>query len=125
MVRDSAQNLPLSVDRTKRVLLEVLGDYPSSERVSSKMKLLLEEKGFQVELYEKEDFQKGVEVPVVFVSVANPYHLLDVPMIDTYINCYSNTDYILEALVEKLIGKSEFKGISPVDPYGGRDDLKG
>lgn len=172
LVRDSAQNLPLSVDRTKRVLLEVLGDYPSSERVSSKMKLLLEEKGFQVELYEKEDFQKGVdnvssfiekydlviyvgnienasnqtttrldwytfwgqgnnvpwfvkEVPVVFVSVANPYHLLDVPMIDTYINCYSNTDYILEALVEKLIGKSEFKGISPVDPYGGRDDLKG
>ena len=63
------------------------------------------------------------EVPTIFVSVANPYHLLDVPMIQTYINCYSNNDYVLEAVVGKLTGKTPFRGISPVDPFCGRKEL--
>ncbi len=57
------------------------------------------------------------EIPTVFVSVASPYHLFDVPMVKTYINAYSSNKYVVNAIVEKITGKSEFKGISPVDPF--------
>ena len=64
------------------------------------------------------------EVPTVFASLANPYHLVDVPMISTYINCYSNNDDTLDALVEKLMGRDAFRGVSPTDPFCGKDYLK-
>jgi beta-N-acetylhexosaminidase len=64
------------------------------------------------------------EKPTVFVSLANPYHLVDVPMIRTYINCYSNNDSVLEMLVEKLMGRSAFKGVSPVDPFCRKEYLR-
>ena len=57
------------------------------------------------------------EIPTVFVSVENPYHLQDVPRVKTYINGYTSSDYVVEALVDKLLGKSSFKGTSPVDPF--------
>ncbi len=58
----------------------------------------------------------------IFVSFANPYHLQDVPRIKTYINCYNNSRVTIETLVEKLLGRSEFTGSSPVDPYCGLVD---
>ncbi len=61
---------------------------------------------------------------VLFISLANPYHLIDVPMIKTYINCYSNSDTILRHTVEKLMGRSPFQGVSPVDPFCGKEYLK-
>ena len=64
------------------------------------------------------------EVPVVYISMANPYSLVDIPQIQTYINCYSNNDYVIDACVEKLMGRSEFKGKSPVDPFCGKEYLK-
>lgn len=64
------------------------------------------------------------EVPTVFISLQNPYHLLDVPMIQTYINCYSNHNDIIDAVIDKINGKSEFKGISPIDPFCGKEYLK-
>lgn len=171
LVKDTQNILPISSENTKRILLEVLGEFPSNKRVVHKVQEKLEKAGFEVFLYEKEDFDKGVdnvssfkekydlviylgnventsnqttnrlnwytfwgqgnnvpwfvhEVPTVFISVANPYHLLDVPMVQTYINCYSNNDFVLEAVVEKMLGKSSFKGISPVDPYCGRKELE-
>lgn len=57
------------------------------------------------------------ELPTVFVSVGNPYHLFDVPMVPAYINGYCHSPYVIEAIVDKLMGRSEFKGISPVDPF--------
>ena len=63
-------------------------------------------------------------VPTVFISMENPYHLLDVPMVKTYINTYSNTRDNVDALVEKLMGRSEFKGKSPVDPFCNRWDTR-
>jgi beta-N-acetylhexosaminidase len=63
-------------------------------------------------------------VPTIFVSLENPYHLLDVPRIKTFINTYGSTDVILDALIDKLLGKSEFKGVSPVDPFCGKWDTK-
>ncbi|PTQ85421.1 beta-N-acetylhexosaminidase [Trichococcus patagoniensis] len=59
------------------------------------------------------------DVPTLFVSLANPYHLFDAPMVKTYINGYSANDTVSEVLVEKLIGKSAFQGKSPVDPFCG------
>ena len=64
------------------------------------------------------------DVPTVFISVENPYHLLDVPRIKTFINGYSSTDETLNAIVEKLCGRSEFKGTNPIDPFCGKWDTR-
>lgn len=64
------------------------------------------------------------ELPLVVVSTANPYHLLDIPMAHTYINAYSNNPATIDALFDKLMGRSSFKGISPVDPFCGREDCR-
>lgn len=170
LVKDRDRLLPVTPQKYPRVLLEVLGDFPSNERVTAKTEEVLSQKGFQVTVYTREDFGVGVdnvkqfrekydmviyignvenasnrttnrinwytfwgqgnnvpwfakEVPVLFISVANPYHLLDVPMIGTYINCYSNNDYVLEAAVCKITGESPFYGKNPVDPFCGRKEL--
>lgn len=62
------------------------------------------------------------DVPTIFISVENPYHLLDIPRVRTFINTYNSGDAALEMLVEKLMGRSEFKGKSPVDPFCGKWD---
>ena len=171
LVKDTRHNLPLSPDKTPRLLLEVLGGCPSEARIAASMKSRLEREGFQVTVYEPESFETldsrvGVfhsrydavlylgnvenasnkttnrinwftiwgagnnvpwmarEVPVVFASLANPYHLVDVPMISTYINCYSNNEETLDALTEKLMGRDSFRGTSPVDPFCGKEWLK-
>ena len=63
-------------------------------------------------------------VPTLFISLQNPYHLLDVPMIKTYINAYSNHDEMIDTVVEKLLGRSPFTGVSPVDPFCGKEYLR-
>ncbi|QEH08107.1 beta-hexosaminidase [Histophilus somni] len=62
------------------------------------------------------------EVPTIFVSVQCPFHLVDVPQVKTYINAYDGKEPTIELLVEKLMGNSEFKGISPVDAFCGYKD---
>ena len=64
------------------------------------------------------------DIPTLFVSVDNPYHLQDVPMVKTFVNGYTSSEYVVEAVVEKLLGKSEFKGINPVDPFCGLWDAR-
>ncbi|MBM7655535.1 glycoside hydrolase family 3 protein [Neobacillus cucumis] len=64
------------------------------------------------------------DIPTLFISVANPYHLQDVPMVKTYINAYSSNSFVVEAIVDKILGKSEFKGKSPVDPFCGKWDTR-
>ncbi len=58
-------------------------------------------------------------IPTVFVSLENPYHLLDVPRVKTYINAYSPTDLTIQKVADKLLGRSKFKGTNPVDPFCG------
>jgi beta-N-acetylhexosaminidase len=171
LVKDTQGLLPISPDRHKKVLLQILGDFKSNDRVVGKVTELLTKEGFEVIPYIPEDFTMPIdnvadikrkydlvlyianvenasnktvsrinwytffgmgnnlpwfveEVPTLFVSVANPYHLLDVPMIKTVVNCYSNHDIMLETVVEKLLGKSDWKGTSPVDPFCGKEYLK-
>lgn len=64
------------------------------------------------------------DLPTVFISLSNPYHLADVPMVSTYINAYSSSEYVVEALVHKLMGRSAFVGKSPVDPFCGLMDAR-
>ncbi|HFM7441346.1 TPA: beta-hexosaminidase, partial [Enterococcus faecium] len=62
------------------------------------------------------------EIPTIFVSVQCPFHLADVPQVKTYINTYDGKQETLEILVDKLMGLSEFKGVSPIDAYCGLKD---
>lgn len=64
------------------------------------------------------------DIPTIFISLENPYHLLDVPRVKTYINTYSNNNSSIKALVEKLMGRSEFVGKSPVDAFCGKWDAR-
>ncbi|MDE7436463.1 MAG: glycoside hydrolase family 3 protein [Lachnospiraceae bacterium] len=170
LVKDTQQLLPISPERHKRVLLEILGDFPSNEHVLTYFKEKLEAEGFAVTVYEKENFETFKpdtrtfnasydlviylgnvenasnkttnrinwytfwgngnnvpwfveEKPVMFISLANPYHLVDVPMIKTYINGYSNSDYVLDQTIEKIMGRSPFKGVNPIDPFCGKEYL--
>ena len=63
-------------------------------------------------------------IPTIFISLENPYHLLDAPRVKTYINTYCSSDIVLDSLVDKLLGKSEFKGVSPVDAFCGKWDTR-
>ncbi len=62
------------------------------------------------------------EVPTIGISVAHPFHLIDLAMVPTYINTYNESEEALKQTVEKIMGKSEFKGVSPVDAYCGMWD---
>lgn len=174
LVKDTAGLLPVNPGKHRRVLLEMMGDFPSNEQVQELFCELLAGEGFEVTVYEKEQLglygvafdtveqfrqkydlvlyignietasNKTVsrlnwhtlfglgnnmpwfvrEVPTVFVSVGNPYHLLDVPMVPTYVNGYCNSEYVIRAIVDKMLGRSEFRGKSPVDAFCGRWDTR-
>ncbi|MDQ0222127.1 hypothetical protein J2S23_000678 [Streptococcus moroccensis] len=50
------------------------------------------------------------------------FALADMPQVGTYINAYDGMPNTLEALVKKLAGESEFKGVSSVDAFCGLID---
>ena len=64
------------------------------------------------------------EVPTALISLGNPYHIFDMPMVETVINAYNNYDHFIEASIEKLVGESPFTGISPVNPFCSNDILE-
>lgn len=59
------------------------------------------------------------DIPAIFISFSNPYHLVDVPMMQAYINAYSSNIATVHAVIEKLLGRSAFVGRSPIDPSAG------
>jgi len=173
LVKDTVNLLPISPEKHKRVLFELLGDFPSNDRVKAQFMERLQKEGFEVKEYVPETFANifdenvveefkakydlvlyvgnienasnktvarinwhtlfgagnnlpwfAKEVPTLFISVGNPYHLLDVPMIHTYVNGYCHSPYVIDAVMDKVLGRSEFKGVSPVDPFCGLWDTK-
>ena len=52
----------------------------------------------------------ATEVPTVFVSLSLPNHLIDVPMVKTVIHAYAPSREVIRATVEKIQGKSPFRG---------------
>lgn len=164
LVKDTQNMLPLSVEKHKRVLLQLLGSFDSNERVLEKVKAELEKREFEITVYEPEInfFDLGTvtsfsndydavlyvaniqnasnqtvtrvhwhtlfglgnnlpwftkEVPTMLLSFGNPYHLYDLPMVDTVINAYCNYDHFIEMAIKKVTGESSFKGVSPVNPF--------
>ena len=164
LVKDTQNMLPLSVEKHKRVLLQLLGSFNSNERVLEKVKAELEKQDFEITVYEPEInfFDLGTvtsfsndydavlyvaniqnasnqtvtrvhwhtlfglgnnlpwftkEVPTMLLSFGNPYHLYDLPMVDTVINAYCNYDHFIEMAIKKVTGESSFKGVSPVNPF--------
>ena len=59
-------------------------------------------------------------IPTVFISLENPYHMIDVPHVRTFINCYSGSEEVIGALIEKLAGRDGFFGVSPSYVFVGR-----
>lgn len=66
-----------------------------------------------------ESAQHVMDIPTMFVSLGDPFHFVDMPMIRTFINCYNHSEATLDMLMKKITGRSSFKGISPVDPFCG------
>ena len=64
------------------------------------------------------------EVPTVCVSLGYTNHLFDVPMMKTYINAYADTREYIRAVIEKITGQSEFKGIFNETVWCGRWDTR-
>ncbi len=64
------------------------------------------------------------DIPTIFISFANPYHLIDVPRIRTYINAYKFKQVNVDAVIDKMLGRSEFKGKDPVDSFVGMWDTR-
>lgn len=64
------------------------------------------------------------EEKTAFISLANPYHLQDVPRVRTYINAYTATALTVRLSIEKLLGKSRFCGVSPTDAFCGLADTR-
>lgn len=63
------------------------------------------------------------EIPTIMVSVNHPFHLVDVPQVQTYINAYDDKPFNLEILMDKLQeGPEAFKGVDPVDSFCGKED---
>ena len=48
----------------------------------------------------------------------------DVPRVKTYINAYSCHRDTVRAVMDKLLGRSPFTGVSPVDPFCGLPDTR-
>ena len=64
------------------------------------------------------------EVPTVFVSLNYTNHLLDVPMAKTFINAYAPTREVIRQTIEKVAGKSEFRGTCDDNVFCGRWDTR-
>lgn len=62
------------------------------------------------------------EVPTVFVSVAAPYHLADVPQVKTFVNAYDSQPHTVKAVLDKLEGRSAFQGTPSTDVFCGLPD---
>lgn len=172
LVKDEENNLPLSVEKHKNIMLYIMGDredFYGNKKVGDLFQTAMEKEGFQIERFDysvhfpsssattKEFLNKydaaiyvlseGTssnqttvrliwnlplandapwfvnDIPTVAVSFANPYHLRDIPEIKTYINAYTTSEYNVEAVVDKLLGRSRFTGINPVDTTCGYFEL--
>lgn len=62
------------------------------------------------------------ELPTIFVSVACPYQLADVPQVKTFVNAYDSQPHTVEAVLDKLEGKRDFRGTPSTDVFCGLPD---
>lgn len=63
------------------------------------------------------------EEKTIAISLANPYHLQDIPRVQAYINTYTATKINLELALRK-IASGDYTGHSPVDAFCGLYDTR-
>lgn len=175
LVKEEPGVLPISPERTKRVLLYPIESdqgfmYSVAGGVCDSFVKMLEKEGFDVTVYKPMPGTEGMltsqaefldsydlmlylgnmatksnqtvvriewaqpmganvpvfmhDIPTIFISVENPYHLLDIPRVRTYINAYHSNQASLEAVMNKLMGRTKFEGKSPVDAFCGKWDTR-
>lgn len=64
------------------------------------------------------------ELPTIGVSLNFTNHLIDVPQIHTFINAYGSSRENISSAIEKICGKSEFKGTPSETVFCGRWDTR-
>jgi beta-N-acetylhexosaminidase len=64
------------------------------------------------------------EVPTALISFGYPYYLYDAPRLPCVINAYATMDTMQRATLDCLLGRAEFQGTNPVDPFCGQPDAR-
>lgn len=64
------------------------------------------------------------EVPTVAVSLNYTNHLIDIPQVHTYVNAYGANRENIRTAIEKICGKTEFKGTASETVFCGRPDTR-
>lgn len=64
------------------------------------------------------------EVPTVFVSLNQPNHLIDVPMVKTAIHAHAGSREAIRATIDKIQGKSRFQGTFNDNVFCGSFDTR-
>ena len=64
------------------------------------------------------------EVPTVGISLNYTNHLIDVPQLHTFVNAYGPTRAHIRTAIEKICGRSEFKGTAGETVFCGRWDTR-
>ena len=64
------------------------------------------------------------EVPTVGISLNYTNHLIDVPQVHTFVNAYGNTRTSIRTAIEKICGRSEFKGTPSETVFCGKWDTR-
>lgn len=64
------------------------------------------------------------DIPTAMISFGYPYLLYDAPRVPTYINAYSTLESVQRAVLECLVGRAEWNGHNPVDPFCGLEDAQ-
>jgi beta-N-acetylhexosaminidase len=64
------------------------------------------------------------EVPCALISFGYPYYLYDAPRMPCVINAYATMDTMQRATLDCLLGRAEFQGTNPVDPFCGLPDAR-
>lgn len=61
------------------------------------------------------------DLPTLMISFGWPYYLHDAPRVPAYVNAYGSNEAIQAAVMEAIMGRQEFTGVSPVDPFVGSE----
>lgn len=173
LVKDEEENLPLTLEKHRKIILYVMGDredFYGNQKVGELFFNKLKREGFEVDCFDysvhfqnpNETMREFIEkydaaiyvlsegtssnqttvrlswnlplandapwfvndIPTIAVSFANPYHLRDMPEVKTYINAYTTNEINVNAVIEKLLGRSPFVGKNPVDTTCGCYELE-
>lgn len=64
------------------------------------------------------------EVPCALISFGYPYYLYDTPRMPCVVNAYMSAETAQAAVIECLMGREEFSGVSPVDAFCGQPEAR-